>query len=122
MRLNVYRINDKIGFYHTGLVFENVEYTFCQTSGISSHEPKNVAFADFLGTVTLGKTLIGVEKFKKLLKGNDVENMYILSYVSKKVIKFRCFKVVCPKGGRRLGGFNPKSLKVLIFSLFWSTG
>ncbi len=56
--LNVYRINDVLGCYHTGIVVNGDEFTFCQHQGILKHDPRKVAFATFLGGVRLGRVVV----------------------------------------------------------------
>ncbi len=69
VRLHVYRINDGLGFYHTGVVFGRQEYTFCQDAGICRHKPGEVSFATFLGSVRLGSTAADRRQFQEILKG-----------------------------------------------------
>ena len=69
MVLNVYRMNERMGFYHTGLAFRGSEYTFCQDAGICHHEPRDVGFATFLGAVRLGATSMSNKKFQEIIKG-----------------------------------------------------
>ncbi len=69
VRLHVYRINDRLGFYHTGLVFGGREYTFCQDAGICRHAPGSVAFATRLDSVRLGETGASEREFHDILEG-----------------------------------------------------
>ena len=70
IRLNVYRLRDSsLGFYHTGLEYENKEYTYCCGIGICYHKPKRCHFAVHLGTKTLGYVDIDPESFQTILKG-----------------------------------------------------
>lgn len=69
--LHVYRLEDsKFGFYHSGLEYRGLEYTFCANIGICYHPPKKCTFAKHLGVVRLGKVDILQEEFKQILKGN----------------------------------------------------
>ena len=70
VRLNVYRLTDSsFGFYHSGVEFLNVEYTYCCGIGICYHKPKQCHFATLLGTIQLGYTEIDIGTFQDLLKG-----------------------------------------------------
>ena len=78
--LNVYRINDKIGFYHTGIVLFNAEFTFCQDAGICQHEPRKVAFAKFLGSVRLGMSEWSEMQFQLLLADMEKNGFAVADY------------------------------------------
>ena len=70
VRLQVYQLRDsKLGFYHTGLEFRGLEYTFCANVGICHHTPKRCSFAEHLGIVTLGIVTLLEDEFKDILKG-----------------------------------------------------
>ena len=70
--LHVYRLEDsKFGFYHSGLEYRGIEYTFCANIGICYHPPKKCTFAKHLGVVRLGKVEILEDEFKEVLRGQD---------------------------------------------------
>ena len=68
--LHVYRLEEsKFGFYHSGLEYLGVEYTFCANIGICYHPPKKCTFAKHLGVVRLGTIQMEEEEFKEILRG-----------------------------------------------------
>ncbi len=70
--LNVYRLKDSdLGFYHSGLVFCGVEYTYCQGIGICYHRPSQCSWAHHLGYVRLGYTQVDETSFEAILKGTE---------------------------------------------------
>ena len=78
--LNVYRLDDSgLGFYHTGLVFEGHEYTFCQDTGIYCHRPRDCSWATFLGVKRLGVSGVTRKAFHKMLAGIPVGKYFITS-------------------------------------------
>ena len=73
IKLNVYRLRDSsLGFYHTGLEYDNREYTYCCGIGICYHKPKRCHFAVLLGTKPLGYVDIDSESFQTILKGKYI--------------------------------------------------
>ena len=70
VKLNVYKLKDSsLGFYHTGVEFRNLEYTFCCGIGICYHKPRHCHFAILLGTIQLGFIEFDFENFQSVLKG-----------------------------------------------------
>ena len=76
--LNVYRLNDSsMGFYHTGLVYDNDEFTFCQDTGIYCHSPRDCTWATYLGSVRLGSTLTKRKCFNLIILGEERDSVMV---------------------------------------------
>ena len=100
--INVYRLKDSnLGFYHTGLVYDNDEFTFCQDTGIYCHSPRDCAWATYLGSVRLGTTLTKRKRFNLIILGEQYcmqqqlstdAAIYIASQICMKLVSC-CFAV-----------------------------